>query len=111
MPILTLEEENLKMKRRQEIMEAIDQFRQQYFSSMLWGLRIGGGSLGVIIVLYFFAKWIFRWDLFYETDLDYELVFLILAIISLLIVIICIVVAVILFNTKHKRKTKYKKTT
>jgi len=111
MPILTSEEQNLKMKRKQEIMGAITQFRKQYISSMLWGLKIGGISLGTVIVLYFLAKLIVRWDLFYETDLDYDLVFLTFAGICLFIVIICIVVAVILFNTKHKRKTKYQKKT
>ena len=95
MSILTDEEEKIKSIRKKEIKDASIKFKGYYLSSLFLGLKVGVLSLAAVIILYLVAKWVFRWDLFYETDLEYSSIFL------------CIVVAIILFNTKHKRNTKY----
>ncbi len=107
MPILTSEEEKIKLTRKKEFKDAAMKFKGVYLSSLALGLKVGGLSLAGVILLYLIAKWIFRWDLFYETDLEYALIFSVVAFIFLFVVFLCIVVAIILFNTKHKRNTKY----
>ena len=76
-------------------------------ASFLLGIKAGGILIGVLIILYLAAKFIFRWDLFYETDLNYAVIFLVLTIVFAVLVLICILIAVILYNNKHKRSTKY----
>lgn len=107
MSILTSEEERLKNDHRNELKNIISKFKDAFVSSLLIGLKMGGISLAVVIVIYLVAKWIFRWDLFYETDLRYSSIFLFITSLFIIIVFLCIIVAIILFNTKHKRNTKY----
>ena len=107
MPILTNEEEKIKQTRKKEMKDVALKFKDDYLSSLILGLKVGGLSLVGVIVLYLIAKWIFRWDLFYETDLKYASIFLFITFVFLFVVFLCIVVAIILFRTKHKRNTKY----
>ena len=107
MPILTSEEEKIKLTRKKEFKDAAVKFKGVYLSSLILGLKVGGISLAGVILLYLIAKWIFRWDLFYETDLEYASMFRFITFVFLFVVFLCIVVAIILFRTKHKRNTKY----
>lgn len=107
MPILTSEEQKLKSEHQKEFKFAIQKFWQDYLSSLSIGVKVGGIALISSIAIYLIGKFVFRWDLFYETDLNYTLIFLLITIIFLVIVVLCIIVAIILFNTKHKRNTKY----
>ena len=107
MSILTDEEEKIKSIRKKEIKDASIKFKGYYLSSLFLGLKVGVLSLAAVIILYLVAKWVFRWDLFYETDLEYSSIFLFITFVFMFVVFLCIVVAIILFNTKHKRKTKY----
>lgn len=108
MPILTSEEEKQKSNRKQELKSVILKFRDDYLSSFLIGIKVGGLFLASAIIIYLVAKLGFKWDLFYETDLKYSSIFLFITAMFFIIVILCIIVAVILFNTKHKRNTKYR---
>ena len=107
MPILTNEEEKIKLTEKKEMKDAIRKYKKDYLSSLVLGLKVGGLSLAGVIILYLIVKLIFKWDLFYETDLKYASIFLFITFVFLFVVFLCIVVAIILFNTKHKRNTKY----
>ena len=95
------------IERKKDFRDARKKFLQDYLSSLSIGAKVGGIALIASIALYLIAKFAFRWDLFYETDLNYTLIFLLITIIFIVIVVLCIFVAIILFNTKHKRNTKY----
>lgn len=107
MPILTSEEEKQLLDKKNERKKTIGKFKDDYLLSFMIGIRIGGITLGAAIVIYLTAKWLFKWDLFYETDLKYSSIFLAITIIFMVLVVICWFVAFILYNTKHKRNTKY----
>lgn len=77
-------------------------------SSLFIGIKIGGTAMIIAILLYLAAKWLLKWDLFYETDLKYPYIVLIITIMFFVIALLCFFVAFILYNTKHRRNTKYK---
>ncbi|MBK6088551.1 hypothetical protein [Ruminococcus difficilis] len=107
MAIRTEEEEKRLSEKRSNRKKAFAKFREDFMASFLLGIKAGGILTGALIVLYLAAKFIFRWDLFYETDLNYAAIFLVLTIVFAFLVLICIMIAVILYNNKHKRNTKY----
>ncbi|MGN0470860.1 MAG: hypothetical protein ACI4GV_08100 [Acutalibacteraceae bacterium] len=107
MPILTSEEEKQIATQKAEMKSTLSKFKSDYLSSLFLGIKVGGVSLAFLVLIYFIAKYIFSWDLFYETDLNYSAIFMLIAAIFFAVVILCIIVAVILFNTKHRRNTKY----
>ena len=109
MAIRTDEEEKRLSEKRSDRKKAFVKFRDDFMASFLLGIKAGGIITAAVIVIYLAAKFIFRWDLFYETDLNYPAIMLIMAILFAVLIIICVIIAVILYNNKHKRNTKYAK--
>lgn len=110
MSVRTSEEEKNLSEKKNERKKAFQKFKVDFISSFLIGIKIGGIILGIAILIYLGAKWLLKWDLFYETDLKYSSILLIITIIFSIIVFLCCFVAWILYNTKHRRNTKYKTT-
>lgn len=108
MSIRTSEEEKNLLERRNERKEAIKKYKNDFMSFFIMGIKSGSVALGAVIIIYLIAKWLFNWDLFYETDLDYTSIVFVVVIIFLVMVVLCCVIAFILYNTKHRRNTKYK---
>lgn len=107
MAIRTSEEEKKLQQKRRDFKTAFRKFRDMFLVSFRLGYKFGGILLGVLIVAYLIAKFLFRWDLFYETDLDYPAIVLILAAIFAVLMIACIIVSIVLYKNKHSRNTKY----
>jgi sterol desaturase/sphingolipid hydroxylase (fatty acid hydroxylase superfamily) len=74
---------------------------------LIW-IKIAGILSGIVILLYLVAKFILNWDVLYETNVNFTAVFLGVAIGFILAMIACWLVAFFLYNTKHRRNTKYK---
>ena len=108
MAIRTSEEEKLLSEKRSERKQAIKKYGSDFLSSFLIGIKAGGIGLVLVIVVYLMAKLLFKWDLFYETDLEYTAIVLVVTIIFFIMVVLCCFIAFILYNTKHTRNTKYK---
>lgn len=107
MPMLTQAEEKQLQQQKEERLQIILKFRDEFLVSFIMGIKICGIAVGAIIVLYLLTKWVFKWDLFYETDLNYSSIFFVITVIFFLLVLLCWIVAFILYNTKHVRNTKY----
>lgn len=108
MAIRTSEEEKLLSEKRNERKQAIKKYGSDFLSSFLIGIKAGGIGLAIVIVAYLVAKFLFNWDLFYETDLEYTAIIFVVTIIFFVLVLLCCFIAFILYNTKHTRGTKYK---
>ncbi len=108
MSIRTSEEEKLLLEKRNERKQAIKKYGSDFLSSFLIGIKAGGIGLALLVVAYLVAKLLFKWDLFYETDLEYTAIVFAVTIIFFAMVVLCCVIAFILYNTKHTRNTKYK---
>lgn len=94
----------LKRERRQTLMK----FAQDLKVSFKIWIKGGGILTAAIILAYLFARFVLDWDLFYETDLRYSSIFFAVFVFFVISVAICWLVAFILFNTKHRRNTRYK---
>ena len=106
---LTSEEQKLRLEKKKEFKNIIIEFKNDYLSSFFIGIKkVGTVILGLLILGYFIAKLIFQWDLFYEVELSYRDIFLIITVLFIVIDFLCLGIAFILFNQKHERKTKYK---
>ncbi len=81
--------------------------RDLKISYSIW-IKIGGIISGSLILSYLFTRFIIGWDLFYETDLNYTMIFLIITVLFFVFVSLCWFGAFFLYNTKHRRNTKYK---
>ena len=107
MAIRTSEEEKRIQQKRLNFKTAFRKFRDMFFISFRLGIKFGGILLAVLIAAYVIAKFLFRWDLFYETDLNYPAIAIILAAIFSVLMIACIIVSIVLYKNKHSRNTKY----
>ena len=107
MSIRTAEEEKRILEKQTDRKRAFLKFREDFMTSFLLGIKVGGILTLSIIVLYLIAKWIFKWDLFYETDLNYSTIVFVLAVFFAALILLCVIIAFILYNNKHKRNTKY----
>lgn len=96
----------LKARRKQIFIK----FAQDLKASFVIWIKLGGIISCGLILAYIFAKFVLKWDLFYEIDLKYSTIFFAVFIFFLLSVVVCWLVAFLLYNTKHKRNTKYKDT-
>lgn len=108
MSVLTSAEEKKRQEIKDERRQALEKTVQFMASSFLVGIKLGGFMLLTAIVVYFFAKYLLQWDLFYETDVKYPSLCFKAVVFLLVIMILCWIGAFILYNTKHKRNTKYK---
>jgi len=88
----------LKRERRQTLMK----FAQDLKVSFKIWIKGGGILTAAIILAYLFARFVL------ETDLRYSSIFFAVFVFFVLSVAICWLVAFILFNTKHRRNTRYK---
>ncbi|MBD5111499.1 MAG: hypothetical protein HDT42_03055 [Ruminococcaceae bacterium] len=110
MSIISSAEERKLRELKAERKQIFIKFAQDLKSSFIIWIKLGGIISGVLILAYLFAKFVMKWDLFYETDLKYSKIFFAVFIFFLLSVIVCWLVAFLLYNTKHKRNTRYKDT-
>jgi len=108
MPILTSTEERQKKELQEERKRTFINFFEDLKNSFLIWIKIGASITGGLIILYLIATFLFKWDLFYETGLNFRTIFLAIFIFFLVAVGICWLVALFLYNTKHRRNTKYK---
>lgn len=108
MPLMSGSEErqirDLKDERKQTLLNFWHDIKDSY---IIW-IKIGGIITGGLILVYLFARFVIKWDLFYETDLKYMTIFFIIFILFFVSVGLCWIGAYFLYNTKHKRNTKYK---
>ncbi len=108
MPMLTSEEERKKQERSAELRLTFRKFFEDFLTSFKIWIKIAGILDGILIIGYLFARFIVRWDAFYETQLDFTVIFFLIALFFLIILISCWLVAFFLYNTHHRRNTKYK---
>lgn len=108
MPIISNSEDNTQQSIKNERKETLIKFFSDFRVSFLIWIKIGGIAVGGIIILYLLARFIFKWDILYETNVNYSTVFLVVAIGFIISIIACWFVAFFLYNTKHHRGTKYK---
>ena len=108
MPLMSGAEERQKLDLKEERKQTLLKFWQDLKASYLIWIRIGGIITGALILVYLFTRFVIKWDLFYETDLKYSTIFFIIFVIFLVSVGLCGLGAYFLYNTKHKRNTKYK---
>jgi len=107
MPVLSSAEEKkqqeTKEKRRQTLLTFVHDIKTSF---SVW-IKLGGFIFGFLSVAYLFAKFVLKWDLFYETDVKYPTILFWLGLAFVGFMIACWVVAFIYYNKPHKRNTKY----
>lgn len=108
MPVISSAEERKQRELKAERMQTFIKFAQDLKASFMIWIKVGGVISGSLILVYLFAKFVISWDLFYETDLKYSTIFFVIFIFFLLSVVACWLIAFLLYNTKHKRNTKYR---
>lgn len=108
MSLRTSEEEKLLSERKDERKKVFQKFKSDFLYSFLIGIRMGAIILVAVIIIYLIAKYLLNWDLFYETDLDYDSIVFVFTIMLFALTALFCSIAFILYNTKHKRNTKYK---
>lgn len=108
MAVITSAEEKIQQDRKEERRQTLAKFWQYFRRSFLFGIKVGAALLLIVILAYCCAKYIFKWDLFYETDVKYSLLCLIAFAALLVIMFVCWVGGFVLYNTPHTRNTKYK---
>lgn len=107
MPILTSLEEKRKKELQEERKQTLVKFFEYLKASFFIWIKIGAVITCAFILLYLIATFLFKWDLFYETGLDFKAIFFAVFIFFIMAVVICWLVAFFLYNTKHRRNTKY----
>jgi len=108
MPIMTSADERKMRELKEERKQTIIKFAQDIKASFKIWVKVGGIATGMLILAYLFARFVIEWDLFYETDLKYSTIFFLVFLFFVFSVIACWLVAFFLYNTKHRRNTKYK---
>lgn len=108
MPVMTSLEERQQKELQEERKQTLVKFFEDLKTSFLIWIKIGAAITGAFILLYLIATFLFKWDLFYETDLDFKTIFFAVFIFFIIAVVACWLVAFFLYNTKHRRNTKYK---
>ncbi len=108
MLIMTSSDEKKQREIREERKQTFIKFLQDLSASFKIWMKIGGVVSAFLIIAYLFARLILNWNLFYETDLDYSKMFFMIFIFFAFCVLACWLVAFFLYNTKHRRNTKYK---
>ena len=96
-------QQEIKEKRRQTLLT----FGRDIKASFAVWMKLGGFIFAFLSVAYLFAKFVLKWDLFYETDVKYSTILFWLGLSFLGFMIACWVVAFINYNKPHKRNTKY----
>lgn len=108
MPLLTSAEERRQQEKKEEKRQTLRNFALDMKSSFkIWIKVIGAASL-LLIAVYLFLRFVLKWDLLYETEMDYRKLFYACFGISAFAVMVCWGVAYLLYKTQHRRKTKYK---
>ena len=108
MPIMNSAEERRQNELKEERKQTLAKFFDDFKASFIIWIRIGGITVGVMILIYLFAKIAYSWDLFYESDLEFQSIFFAVFIFFTVAIAACWFIAFFLYNTKHKRNTKYK---
>lgn len=106
MPILTSVEERQKKERLEERKQMLIKFLGDLISSFRIWMMIGAVITVVLILIYLLLTFIFKWDLLYETNLDFKAIFFSVFISFVIAIIVCWLVAFFLYNTKHRRNIK-----
>lgn len=108
MPVLTSVEERKLQEQKEERKQTLIKFTYDFKTSFLIWIKISGIVALAAVLVYLISKFIFRWDILYETDLPVSSIFLAAFFMFVFSVIACWLVAFFLYNTKHRRNTKYK---
>lgn len=108
MSVLTSVEEQKLQEQKEEHKQTLIKFTYDFKTSFLIWIKISGIVALVAVLVYLISKFIFRWDILYETDLPISSIFLAAFFMFVFSVIACWLVAFFLYNTKHRRNTKYK---
>lgn len=108
MPLLTSAEERRQQEQKEERKQTLRNFALDMKSSFKIWIKVAGIVSAVLIVGYLISRFAFKWDLLYETETDYRNLFFWGFKISVGAVVVCWGIALWLYNTKHRRKTKYK---
>ena len=106
---VTTNSEELKFRdEKDERRNTLRKFREDFFASFRIWIKIGCICSAAVILLYVFLRFVLKWDLFYETDLNYPLIFLVVCILLVILIFVCWLGASFLYNTQHRRNTKYR---
>ena len=106
---VTTNSEELKFRdEKDERRKTLRKFREDFFASFRIWIKIGCICSVAVILLYVFLRFVLKWDLFYETDLNYPLIFLVVCILLVILIFVCWLGASFLYNTQHRRNTKYR---
>ncbi|MBQ6180167.1 MAG: hypothetical protein IJK31_00580 [Ruminococcus sp.] len=106
---VTTNSEELKFRdEKDERRKTLRKFREDFFASFRIWIKIGCICSAAVILLYVFLRFVLKWDLFYETDLNYPLIFLVVCILLVILIFVCWLGASFLYNTQHRRNTKYR---
>ena len=108
MPIMNSAEERRQNELKEEQKQTLAKFFDDFKTSFLIWIRVGGISVAVMIIVYLIAKVAYSWDLFYESDLEFQSIFFAVFVFFTVAIFSCWFIAFFLYNTKHKRNTKYK---
>lgn len=107
MSIRTREEERERREQRIEREEILGKFAGEMFKMFKIWIRMDALFMVILMLVYLFLVFVRDWDFFYDTDIKGTTIFLLLFTGSSMAVIVCGLVALFLYNTKHKRDTKY----
>lgn len=108
MSVLTSAEERKLQEQKEERKQTMIKFTYDFKTSFLIWIKISGIVVLATVLLYLISKFVFYWDILYETDLPVSSMFLVAFFMFVFSVIVCWFVAFFLYNTKHRRNTKYK---
>lgn len=108
MPILSNSENKNQQVVENTRKETLVKFFCDFKESFLIWIKIGGITVAGVILLYLFARFILKWDILYETNVNFSAGFFVVAIGFIISIVVCWFVAFFLYNTKHRRTTKYK---
>ena len=108
MPLLTSAEERRQQESKEDRKQTLRNFALDMKSSFKIWIKVAGVVSLLLIVGYLFSRFVLKWDLLYETEMDYRKLFFSCFEIATGAVIVCWLGALWLYNTKHRRKTKYK---
>ncbi len=106
---ITTNSDELKFRdEKTERIKTLRKFREDFLSSFKIWIKIGCIGSAAVILLYIFLRFVLNWDLFYETDINYPLIFLVACILLVSLIFVCWLGASFLYNTQHRRNTKYR---
>lgn len=96
----------MESSKLQELKLIFRKFSKNFWNHFIFGLKVIGIFSALIILIYIVFK-IAGFDFLYETNLQLSSSLGIIFVLFIMLVLVFIFMAFLLFNTKHRRNTKY----